>query len=413
MKKAAEGHTDEINTCIGCNQACLDHGFKALPVSCLVNPRAGNETELQYTPVADTQRRRVAVVGAGPAGLSCATVAAQRGHDVTLFEASPEVGGQFNLAKRVPGKDEFYETIRYFSRQIELTGVQLKLNTRAGVDDFNQGQFDHVVIATGVVPRHITFPGTPGETKVVSYADVLSGRETVGDRVAVIGAGGIGFDIAEFVTHVHAGHSTTVGLSNEEGVPDPYSRHKVEEFAEEWGIDMTLENRGGLLPPAPGGGGGDAGEKAVYLLQRKRGKLGAGLGKTTGWIHRATLKMRNVHMLRGVSYDEVTPAGLRVSTKHGEKTEERLLEVDTIVVCAGQESERGLESELKSLPDRDFTMHRIGGAELAAELDAKRAIDQGSRLAAQIESAEEGVVYMAPVPLSGKLMQAYTQRKMK
>ncbi|MGA1497429.1 MAG: FAD-dependent oxidoreductase [Steroidobacteraceae bacterium] len=348
VRKAAEDRVDEINTCIACNQACLDHVFESKNASCLVNPRAARETELRYLPA--TLRRRIAVIGAGPAGLSCATVAAQRGHAVTLFEASPDIGGQFRLAQRVPGKEEFAETLRYFARQIELTGVETRFGKPATAAELVDAAFEEIVVATGVKPRIPAIEGV-GRPEVLSYVDVLTGRAVAGSRVAIIGAGGIGFDVAEFLSH-----------------PD----HSGESFHEQWGIDVQGEHRGGLMPEA---GDGLPSARNVYLLQRKATPPGRGLGKTTGWIHRTTLKRRGVQMLAGVEYQRIDEAGLHLSTPSGP----RVLEVDHVVICAGQEKCDGLANELSQL---GASVHVIGGALLAAELDAKRAIEEGARLAA-------------------------------
>ena len=353
--KAVQGRADEINTCIACNQACLDHVFQNQLASCLVNPRACHETELNYPPA--TAKKRIAVVGAGPAGLACATVLAQRGHAVDLFESAAEIGGQFNMAKRIPGKEEFHETLRYFARRIEITGVKLHLNRRAGADDLKG--YDDVVLATGVVPRDPRIAGQD-DARVLSYIDVLARGKPVGTRVALIGAGGIGFDVAEFL--VHDGHSPSTDLPL---------------WLKEWGVGDPSNARGGVAgvkpqvsPPA----------RTIHLLQRKSTKPGAGLGKTTGWIHRAALKMKKVEMLAGVNYEGVVPAGLAIS--FGEKREQAMvLEVDNIVLCAGQEPLRELQEPLAGLGVRQ---HLIGGADVATELDAKRAIDQGSRLAARL-----------------------------
>lgn len=350
--KAEGGRRDEINTCIGCNQACLDHIFVARMTSCLVNPRACHETELNLEPT--TAKKRIAVVGAGPAGLAFSTSAAKRGHDVTLFEASGEIGGQFNVAKKIPGKEEFHETLRYFAKQVELSGVKLRLNTRADVDAL--ADFDEVVLATGIAPRRVDIPGID-HPKVLNYLDVLKHGKPVGRNVAIIGAGGIGFDTAEYLTH--------------EGTPTSLD---VDAFLREWGIDKTLEQKGGLLPQGPHP---EQPARKVWLLQRKKSKVGDGLGKTTGWIHRTTLKMKQVEMLSGVSYDLIDDAGLHISVKG----ESQLLPVDTVVICAGQEPMRELEEGLSA---RGVKVHLIGGADVAAELDAKRAIDQGTRLAATI-----------------------------
>ena len=349
VNKARAGRSDEINTCIACNQACLDHTFQNRTASCLVNPRACAETELVYAKTAAP--KRIAVVGAGPAGLACATVAAERGHRVTLFDSAAEIGGQFNLAKRVPGKEEFHETLRYFRRKIELTGVDLQLHRRVGAEELKD--FDEVVIATGIVPRKVQLGDHP---KVVSYLDVLAGRVKVGASAAIVGAGGIGFDVAEFL--VHEGESPTLDVAR---------------WMHEWGVDPAFDARAGLRPPQP-----EPPARQLWLLQRSPGKPGAKLGKTTGWIHRATLKAKRVQMLGGVEYLGVDDAGLRVRIDGGE---EQVLPVDHVVICAGQEPLRELAEPLQALGKAP---HVIGGADVAAELDAKRAIAQGSRLAARL-----------------------------
>ncbi len=348
--KSRAGRPEAINTCIACNQACLDHVFENKTASCLVNPRAVHETELVYRPT--TAPRRIAVVGAGPAGLACATVAAERGHAVTLFDAGSEIGGQFNVAKRIPGKEEFHETLRYFRHKLDETGVEVKLDTVADVAALRG--FDAVVIATGITPRRVDFPGAD-HPKVVTYLDVLLGKVQVGEQVAIIGAGGIGFDVGEFL--VHEGPSSAL---------DPAR------WMAEWGVDPSFEGRGALARPAP-----EAPARKVWLLQRSPGKPGARLGKTTGWIHRATLKAKGVSMLGGVEYLGVDDSGLRIRVDG----EEQLLPVSHVVVCAGQEPRRDLHAALQAA---GINAQLIGGADVAAELDAKRAIDQGSRLAAAL-----------------------------
>ncbi|QSB21572.1 NADPH-dependent 2,4-dienoyl-CoA reductase [Pseudomonas sp. 15A4] len=354
VNKAAAGRSDEINTCIGCNQACLDHTFGGKLTSCLVNPRACHETELNYLPV--TQVRKIAVIGAGPAGLAAATVAAQRGHDVTLFDSASEIGGQFNIAKRIPGKEEFFETLRYFGRKLQTTGVDLRLNTRVKVDDLVGKGYDEVILATGIAPRTPAIPGVDNP-KVLSYLDVILGRKPVGRSVAVIGAGGIGFDVSEYLVH--------------QGV---YTSLDRDAFWDEWGIDTHLAARGGVagIKPHP-----HAPARQVFLLQRKTTKVGDGLGKTTGWIHRTGLKNKQVQMLNSVEYLKIDDAGLHI--RIGADGEEKLLPVDNVVICAGQDPLRELYDGLQAAGQ---SVHLIGGADVATELDAKRAIDQGSRLAA-------------------------------
>jgi 2,4-dienoyl-CoA reductase (NADPH2) len=351
VKKAQENRSDEINTCIGCNQACLDHTFQLKINSCLVNPRACHETEIPLTPA--TARKRIAVVGAGPAGMSFAVTAAQRGHAVELFEAGSEIGGQFNIAKKVPGKEEFHETLRYFRKQIALTGVQLKLNTRVGTQQLKDGGYDEIVLATGIVPRTPDIPGIEHQ-KVMSYLDVLRDGKPVGRKVAVVGAGGIGFDVSEYLTH--AGESASLN---------------PEKFFREWGVDTSYQRAGGLAQPEV-----DASPREVWMLQRKAQKMN-GPGKTTGWIHRAGLQAKNVRMMPSVSYERIDDAGLHVSVDG----QPQLLDVDHVIVCAGQEPQRELHGDLVAA---GCSVHLIGGADVAAELDAKRAIDQGVRLAAAI-----------------------------
>ena len=354
MLKAREGREDEINTCIACNQACLDHTFSRITSSCLVNPRACHETQLNYLPA--KLKKRIAVVGAGPAGLAYATIAAERGHQVTLFDAADEIGGQFNLAKKIPGKEEFYETLRYFRRMIELHSVDLKLGQVVTAEELMGDLFDHVVIATGVVPRKPEIEGINHE-KVVLYIDVIKGNKPVGDKVAVIGAGGIGFDVCELISH--SGSSGAVDRNV---------------FAREWGIDFNNHPRGGVTGVEPVVAKTD---REIWLLQRKVTPVGRGLGLTTGWTHRLSLARRGVKMLNAVEYVKIDDAGLHI--RREEKTE--ILHVNTIVICAGQQSERSLFDTLR---DSDLPVELIGGAYKAAELDAKTAIKQASYLAAEV-----------------------------
>jgi 2,4-dienoyl-CoA reductase (NADPH2) len=360
MAKAAQGRADEINTCIACNQACLDHTFRNKQATCLVNPRAGFETELVIRPT--TAPKRIAVVGAGPAGLAAATTLAERGHRVVLFDSAARIGGQFNLAKRVPGKEEFNETLRYFARRIErLPTLELRLETRVDAAMLAAEKFDDVVLATGVVPRDPRIPGQD-HPMVLSYIDVLLHGKPVGQRVAIVGAGGIGFDVAEFLV-----------TGADRGEPSPAL--DVELWRREWGVGDPATSAGGLARPQP-----VPAARQVTLLQRKAGKHGAGLGKTSGWVHRATLKMKSVEMLGGVNYERVTDDGLFV-TFGPDRKDGTLLEVDTIVLCSGQEPLRELFAPLAAA---GIATHLIGGADEAAELDAKRAIDQGTRLAAAL-----------------------------
>jgi 2,4-dienoyl-CoA reductase (NADPH2) len=348
--KAEQARAPEINTCIACNQACLDHIFERKRASCLVNPRACHESEWPVEPT--TQPKRLAVVGAGPAGLAFATTAAGRGHTVTLFEGADEVGGQFNLAKTIPGKEEFQQTVRYFAKQLELTGVEVKLGTRVDAPTLAAGGFDAVVLATGVTPRRINLPGID-HPKAVSYLEVLRGTVTVGARAAIIGAGGIGFDVAEFLAH--AEHDAS-----------------AEAFYAEWGIDRSLKERGGLRPPER-----QPTDRELILCQRRPGKLGANLGKTTGWIHRSTLKNKGVQMLADCRYEKIDDEGLHLTVSGSP----HVLDVDHVVICAGQVPSRDLQAPLEAA---GVTVHLIGGADVASELDAKRAISQGTRLGTDI-----------------------------
>ncbi|MET9138340.1 NADPH-dependent 2,4-dienoyl-CoA reductase [Streptomyces parvulus] len=350
VAKAAAGRPEDINTCIGCNQACLDHTFSGQITSCLVNPRACHETELVLTPT--RRRKRVAVVGAGPAGLACAVGAAERGHDVTLYDAAAEVGGQLNVARKVPGKQEFDETLRYFRTRLAALGVDVRVNTRVAAGDLTG--HDEVVVATGVTPRTPDIPGID-HPSVVGYLDVLRDGAPVGDRVAVLGAGGIGFDVAEYLTD-----------GGDKAHEDPSAYFRL------WGVDMEYRAAGGLAAPER-----PAPPRAVHLLQRKNSKVGAGLGKTTGWIHRTELRQRGVTMVPGVRYDRIDDAGLHITVG----AESTVLEVDTVVLCTGQEPSRGLYDDLVAAGRR---AHLIGGADVAAELDAKRAIKQGTELAAAL-----------------------------
>ncbi len=352
VAKAAGGRVDEINTCIACNQACLDHAFENKVASCLVNPRACHETELNYNPTQN--KKKIAVVGAGPGGLAASTVAAERGHDVTLFDAADDVGGQLHIARRIPGKEEFNETLRYFRTLIKKFNVNVQLGKMVSAQELIDGKFDEVILATGVTPRIPSIPGID-HAKVLTYIDVVLKGKPVGKKVAVIGAGGIGFDVSVFLTD-----------NGEETWKDK------EAFADEWGIDMSIQNDGGLKEreeqkPA----------RQVTLLKRSKNKFGATLGKTTGWIHRATIKDRNVEQIGGVTYEKIDDQGLHISVKG----ETKVIDVDNVVLCAGQTPRRDLLDDLKNA---GVSTHLIGGADEAAELDAKRAIDQGSRLAAAL-----------------------------
>ncbi|MFH8686571.1 FAD-dependent oxidoreductase [Streptomyces anulatus] len=350
VAKAAAGRADAINTCIGCNQACLDHIFSLKITSCLVNPRACHETELVLSPT--RTRKRVAVVGAGPAGLACSVTAAERGHAVTLFDTADEIGGQLNVARRVPGKEEFDETLRYFRTRLAELDVEVRLSTRAATGTLDG--YDEIVLATGVEPRTPAIPGTD-RPNVVSYLDVLRDGAPVGDRVAIVGAGGIGFDVAEFLTD--GGDAASLDADT---------------FFRQWGVDTSYAERGGLRAPER-----PKSPRTVHLVQRRTTKVGAGLGKTTGWIHRTELRHRGVEMIAGASYDLIDDEGLHL-TVDGER---RVLPVDTVVLCAGQEPRRELYEELRA---GAVPVHLIGGADVAAELDAKRAIRQGTELAAAL-----------------------------
>ena len=356
VKKAHSGRPEEINICIACNQACLDHTFTGKPCSCLVNPRACRETELNYRPVEDI--KAIAVVGAGPAGLAFATVAAKRGHRVSLFDQAEEIGGQFNMAKKIPGKEEFSASLDYFRGELERTEVDVQLNTCISAEDL--AGYDEVILATGVHPRRIDIPGID-HAKVVSYIDVLTGRVKVGPRAAIVGAGGIGFDVAEFLCHADG--------SDPHIAPDP-----ITAYTNEWGIDRSLAARGGVegvKPQVP------VPAREIWLLQRSPGKPGKSLGKTTGWIHRLSLRHRGVQMLGNVRYERIDDEGLHISVNE----EKRVLNVDNVVICAGQVSNLDLAN---TLGGRGLSLHIIGGAKKAAELDAKYAILEGSELAAKL-----------------------------
>ncbi|WP_299788437.1 NADPH-dependent 2,4-dienoyl-CoA reductase [uncultured Shewanella sp.] len=350
MVKAATDRGDEINTCIGCNQACLDHIFQMKLVSCLVNPQACHETELIIEPASEP--KNIAVVGAGPAGLAAATTAARRGHSVTLFEAEDKIGGQFNIAKQIPGKEEFSETLRYFQKQLSLTGVELRLNTKAELD--NLTGFDEVLLATGITPRQLSLPGIDGP-KVLTYLDVLKHKKQVGKRVAIIGAGGIGFDVAEYLSHSGPSSSLDKAL-----------------YMKEWGVDLTVSTPGGITQAE-----GEPSPREIFLIQRKKTKVGDGLGKSTGWIHRTVLKNKGVKMIKGARYDKIDEQGLHLTVEG----ESQILAVDNIIICAGQDSHAALQSQLIA---NNIEVTLIGGAHIASELDAKRAIKQGTEVAASL-----------------------------
>ena len=351
--KAEQGRSDEINTCIGCNQACLDQIFSMQIATCLVNPRACYETELIFKESA--AKKNIAVIGAGPAGLSFATYAADRGHQVTVFDAASQIGGQFNIAKTIPGKEEFYETLRYFKRKIELQpNIKLVLNHTATYEELSAENYDDIVVATGVTPRELTIEGID-HPKVLSYIEVLRERKPVGKKVAIIGAGGIGFDTAEYLSH-----------EGESGSLNP------QKFYDEWGIDTSYAHVGGLKQPVL-----EQSDRKIYLLQRKAKAVGASLGKTTGWIHRTGLKHRDVKMIAGASYDKIDDQGLHITVND----QPTVLEVDHVIICAGQESYTAMYDQLKA---DGKNVHLIGGAKEAGELDAKRAIRQGAELAATI-----------------------------
>ncbi len=369
MNKASQGRSGEINTCIGCNQACLDHAFVGKKVTCLVNPRAGRETTLVLSPTRSA--KKVAVIGAGPAGLSAAVSAAEKGHKVTLFESRDHVGGQFAIAARIPGKEEFHDSIRYFRTQLEVRGVDVRLNTRASVSDLVDGGFDQVILATGVTPRIPEIDGVD-HPSVMTYAQAVLGEREIGHRVAVLGAGGIGFDVSEFLTTPGGADSPSLNLK---------------EWEQEWGVTEDLETPGFLTKPRP-----EAPLREVYMVQRKASRQGKSLGKTTGWVHKAAVKGKKVEQISGATYEKIDDAGLHLAfyeekkDKKGrviskELKERRVIEVDNIVLCTGQESVKELAEPLK---DAGIDVTIVGGADLAAELDAKRAIRQGTEAAAKI-----------------------------
>mmetsp|Transcript_25377 Transcript_25377/g.41686 ORF Transcript_25377/g.41686 Transcript_25377/m.41686 type:complete len:814 (+) Transcript_25377:61-2502(+) len=387
VRKAFDKQPELVNTCIACNQACLDHAFVGKTASCLVNPAACHEDELTPQALPESQRMTIGVVGAGPAGCAFALTAAQMGHSVTLYDKAEKVGGQFHMAKRIPGKEEFHEALRYFQVQLEKHGVDIQMNTEISFDDMKQK--DHVdkwIVATGVQPRDPKIPGQD-HPNVLSYIDVLKRSVPVGKKVAVIGAGGIGFDVSEFLLYHHGMDKTAKDVD-------------VAEFWDEWGVDSTLSERGGMKPPHP-----HAPLRQVHLLQRKKGKLGAGLGRTTGWIHRASLKAGNVDMINGVTYDSIDENGHLHYTKD---EKQHVLEVDNIVFCAGQVEEKTLELEAATVDGLKDKVYTIGGAYKAGELDAKRAIDMGTRLAMRIDQADVtpgNHVFKSPVGTEEKLFQ--------
>ena len=354
--KAIEGRPEEINTCISCSQACLDHTFTMQVCSCIVNPRACHETLLNYIPTKN--KKRIAIVGAGPAGLEAAKVCAERGHEVFLFEAEGEIGGQFNMAKVIPGKEEYAQTIRYYNVMLRKHGVKLNLNLKATTEGLIAGNYDEIILATGVTPRKVDFPGVDHKM-VLDYADVLYKKKPVGKRVAIIGSGGIGFDMAEYLAHDMAHES--VSLS-------------VPAYMKEWGVDMDYHKAGSLME---GGAQPLPSPREIYLLKRSKGKHGKGLGKTTGWIHRSSLAMKKVNMIGEVQYDKIDDAGLHITV--GE--ESQVLPVDNVVICAGQEPLRAMYEDLKAAGKN---VHLVGGANIAAKLDAKKAINEASYLAAKL-----------------------------